>query len=70
MTLNARFTVAIPDDLNDRIEMMAKEKGIAKTTLVSMLVKEQIEGESEIETIKRRLDILEKKVKKMEKKKT
>ena len=68
IALNARFTVAISDNLNDRIETMATKKGISKATLVSMLLKEQIEGESEIETIKRRLDVLEKKIEKMEKK--
>jgi len=68
MGLNARFTIAIPDDLNDRIDRMATEKGISKAMMVSVLLKERVEGESEIDTIKRRLDVLETKVQKMEKK--
>jgi predicted DNA-binding protein len=36
--LNARFTQAMPDELNEKIEKLAEKKGMTKTALINMVM--------------------------------
>ena len=52
----------MPDDLHKRVKKVAKEKGMTITGMINMLLTDYVDGESEIEAIKKRLDVLEKEV--------
>jgi antitoxin component of RelBE/YafQ-DinJ toxin-antitoxin module len=50
----------MPDDLHKRVKKVAKEKGMTVTGMINMLLTEYVDGESEIDVIKKRLEVVEK----------
>ena len=63
--MNARFTITLPDELNDRVEEIAKKNGLSKIALIHQITADFI-GTSDdpnffIE-VRKRLDALEKEV--------
>ena len=59
----------LPDDLHKRVKKVAKEKGMTVTGMINILLTEYVDGESEIDTIKKRLDAVEKEIEELKKKK-
>jgi polyhydroxyalkanoate synthesis regulator phasin len=52
----------LPKDLLDRVKIIAKQKGKTVSAILNELLRDFADGESEIEAIKKRLDVLEKEV--------
>ncbi len=72
ITLNARFTQAMPDDLNQRLEKIAEQKGMTKTALINMLASDYVgfyEDPGFFAEIRKRVSELEKKVSELKGKK-
>ncbi len=40
--LNARFTHTVPDDLNEKIEGIAEQKGMTKTAFINMVMADYV----------------------------
>ena len=63
--LSAKILHSIPDDLHARIKKVAKAKGMTVTGMINMLLAGYVEGESELDSIKKRLETVEKEIEKI-----
>ncbi len=67
--MNARFTQAMPDDLNQRLEEIADTKGMTKTALINMLTSDYVgyfENPGFFAEIRKRVSELEKEIEKLQ----
>ena len=63
--MNARFTQTVPDDLNERIEAIAEQKGMTKTALINMVMADYVgayEDPGFFNEIRRRIEKIEKEI--------
>ncbi len=63
--MNARFSQSMPDDLNDKIEKMASDRGMTKNALINMVMSDYMgyfENPGFFEEIRKRINELEKEV--------
>ena len=63
--LNARFSHSMPDDLNQKLEKIAEQKGMTKTALINMIVSDYagyFEAPGFFAEIRKRLEKIEREV--------
>jgi len=63
--LNARFTHTVSDDLNERIEAIAEQKGMTKTAFINMVMADYVgayEDPGFFNEIRKRIEKIEKEI--------
>jgi predicted DNA-binding protein len=70
--MNARFTHTAPDDLNERIEAIAGQKGMTKTAFINMVMADYVgayEDPGFFNEIRKRIEKIEQEIRDLKKEK-